>query len=409
MLILGKKKIQELEAEIQSLNARLKEKDDLLAARQKEGEEREAAQRSELEAQIEGRDQRIGRLEKELKRAVADKEALRKWAERQLRLAFDELKELWAAQKLPLDYEECKEPLPEKKRERFISLVERLETWMQQLELDFGESHLYFGLWHRLLGNPREACKHLEIAASKAVGDHAWRMLGDCSMELNRPDKAEDAYAHCIRDPKVPPYVLLNFAKSSLKRRNYTDTIETLERLIAAHPKELEYYTLAAYAMGMARQYDKAVTLSQKAQEIFPDRPEVFAKMIIPLARVGRMNDARLAFERALKLDEKFAEAYFAFGVAHLDKDEVRAKEYLEKAIALQEGYAEAHFCMGTLYNGQENYKAALKHLKLAVKLNPDYGEAWYAMKSAYEGLRDFDKAIGALNKATSILPNYKL
>jgi len=409
MLILGKKQIQEREEEIQSLQGKLKEKDDLLAARQKEWEERDAALRVEMQTQTGDRDQRIARLERDLKRTVADKEALRKWAERQLRLAFDELKELWASQKLPLEYAECKEPLPEKRRERFTSLVERLETWMQQLELDFGESHLYFGLWHRLLGNPREACRHLEIAAGKAVGVHAWRMLGDCCMELNRPDKAEDAYAHCIRDPKVPPYVLLNFAKSSLKRRNYADAIETLERLIGVNPKEIEYYTLAAYCMGMARQYDRAVTLSQKAQEIFPDRPEVFAKMIIPLARVGRMNDARLAFERALKLDEKFAEAYFAFGVAHLDKDEARAKEYLEKAIAIDEGYAEAHFCMGTLYNQQENYKAALKHLKLAVKLNPEYGEAWYAMKASYEGLRDFDKAIGALKKATSILPNYKI
>jgi tetratricopeptide (TPR) repeat protein len=409
MPIFGKKKILELEEEIRSLNTLLKEKEGLLAARQKEWEEREGALRLDLEAQTGERDQRIARLEKDLKRTTADKDALRKWAERQLRLAFDELKELWASHKLPLDYEECKEPLPDKKRERFAALVERLETWMQQLNLDFGESHLYFGLWHRLLGNPKAACKHLEVAAGKAVGDHAWRMLGDCCMELNRPDRAEDAYAHCIRDPKVPPYVLLNFAKSSLKRRNYSDAIETLERLISLNPRELEYYTLATYAMGMARQYDKAVTLSQKAQEIFPDRPEVFAKMIIPLARVGRMNDARLAFERALKLDEKFVEAYFAFGVAHLDKDEARAKEYLEKAIALNEGYAEAHFCMGTLYNQQENFKGALKHLKLAVKLNPDYGEAWYAMKSAYEGLRDFDKAIGALKKATAILPNYKL
>jgi tetratricopeptide (TPR) repeat protein len=409
MLILGKKKIQELEEEIRSLQARLKEQNELHAARLKEGEEREAALRAEAEARAGERDQRIARLERELKRAEAEQEALRKWAERQLRLAFDELKEVWAALKLPVEYEECREPLPDKKRERLAALVERLEAWMQHLRFDIGESHLYFGLWHRLLGSPKEACKHLEIAAGKAVGDHVWRMLGDCCMELNRPEKAEEAYAHCIRDPKVPPYVLLNFAKSSLKRRNYADAVETLERLIASHPKELEHYTLAAYAMGMARQYDKAVTLSQKAQEIFPDRPEVFAKMIIPLARIGRMNDARLAFERALKLDEKFAEAYFAFGVAHLDKDEARAKEYLEKAIALDEAYAEAHFCMGTLYNQQENYKAALKHLKTAVKLNPEYGEAWYAMKTAYEGLRDFDKAIAALKKATAILPNYKL
>jgi tetratricopeptide (TPR) repeat protein len=409
MLLLSKKKIEEFEDKIEQLNQQLKDRDRTAQAKDQEWQAKLGEVQAELEKKVQAQTSESERLKLALEKARSERDSIRKWAERQVRLGFDELKELWVQQKLPMEYVECKEPLSEKKKERFGSLIERLETWMQQLEIDIRESHFYFGLWARLMGNPREASKHLEVAAAKAIGDQVWRMLGDCYMELNRPEKAEEAYSHCINDPKVPLYVLLNYARSCIRRRDFIGAADTLDRCIQRDSKQKEFFTLAAYSLGMAKMYDKAVTLSQRAQEIFPDEPEVFSKMIIPLARIDRMSEARLAFEKAVKLDEKFAEAWFAWGVAHLDRDENKAQEYLEKALALKEDYPDAHFCLGTLFNKQENYKAALKHLKLAVKYDPDYAEAYYAMKDTYEGMRDFDKAVQMLKRATALLPNFKL
>ena len=409
MPLFGTKQIKELEASIEDLNRRLKQKDQAAQAKEVEWQARLAQLQTESDKKIQALQGEVDVLRRAMEKSRAERDSMRKWAERQVRLSFDELKELWTKNKLPMEYLDCAEPPSDKKKEQMGSLVERLETWMQQLEIDIRDSHLYFGLWQRLLGNPREACKHLEVAAVKAIGDHVWRMLGDCYMELKRPEKAEEAYSHCIADPKVPLYVLVNYARSCIKKRDFAGAADTLERCILRDSKQKEYYTLAAYALGMGKMYDKAVTLSQRAQEIFPDEPEVFAKMIIPLARIDRMSEARLAFERATKLDEKFAEAWFAFGVAHLAKDDNKAREYLEKAIALREAYPEAHYCMGAIFNRAEEYKAALKHLKLAVKYNPDYAEAYYAMKETYEGMRDFDKAVQMLKKATALRPNYKM
>jgi tetratricopeptide (TPR) repeat protein len=409
MLLFGKKKIEEFEATIEDLNRKLREKDQAMQAKEMEWQARVSQMQGEMDQKLQLAQGEAEKFRNALEKARSERDTIRKWGERQVRLGFEELKELWTKHKLPMEYLDCKEPPSEKKKEHLGSLIERLEIWMQQLEIDIRESHIYFGLWQRLLGNPREACRRLEVAAAKAIGDHVWRMLGDCYMELNRPEKAEEAYSHCINDPKVPLYVLVNYAKSCIRKRDFSAAADTLERCILRDSKEKEYYTLAAYALGMAKMYDKAVTLSQRAQEIFPDEPEVFAKMIIPLARIDRISEARLAFEKALKLDEKFAEAWFAWGVAHLDRDDNKAREYLEKAIALRDAYPEAHYCLGVLFNKAEEYKAALKHLKLAVKYNPDYAEAYYAMKETYEGMRDFDKAVQMLKKATALRPNYKM
>lgn len=408
-MFFNKKKIKELEEEIERLTNKIleKEKEKELALRERE--EAFQKEKEEILENLKKKEENIALLEGELKKTKEELQNLRKWLERQVKGLFEEIKQMWQELNIPLEYHEVSKALKDKDKEKFQLKFNQLQTWMQQLDMDISESHLYLGLWYKKLGDLKEAAKHLEIAAQKAVGPFVWRFLGDCFLEMGKSEKAEEAYSHCLSDPKVPLYVLLNYAKACIKRKDFKEAAEVLEKALKQKPKELEFYTLASYAYGMSKQYDKAVNISHKALELFPDEPEIYAKMIIPLARTGKMNDARLAFEKAIKLKENFEEAYFSYGVAHMDKDDNKAEEFLQKAISIKENYPEAYYCLGKIYNKREDYKTALKYLKLATKYNPDYAEAYYAMKESYEGLKDFEKAISVLKKATALNPNYKL
>ncbi len=408
-MLFNKKKIKELEDAIASLNKKLEEKEKEKEEMLKAQEENFIKEREEILKDLKEKEEKLAQVTKELQKTKEELGSFRRWVERQVKGFFEDIKNLWQELGIPIEYKDIEKNISQKHREKLQEKFEQLQNWMQQLDMDISESHLYLGLWYRAIGDTKEAAKHLEIAATKAVGPFAWRFLGDCNMELGKAEKAEEAYSHCLSDPKVPLYVLLNYAKTCISKKAFKEAAEVLEKALKQKPKELEYYTLASFSLGMAKQYEKAVTISHKAQEIFPNEPEVYAKMIIPLARTGKMNDARLAFEKAIKLNENYEEAYFSYGVAHMDKDDKKAEEFLQKAISIKEAYPEAYYCLGLIYNKREDYKTALKYLKLAIKYDPDYAEAYYAMKESYEGLKDFEKAVTVLKKATALNPNFKL
>lgn len=408
-MIFGNKKIKELEETIEELNRKLEEKEKEKEKLLKEHEENFIKEKEEILKNLKEKEEKLQHTEKELSKTKAELTSVKKWVERLIKSTFEEIKGLWEEYGIPLEYSEMGKNINQKQKEKLEGKIQQLQNWMSQLDMDISESHLYFGLWYKMQGDLKEAARHLEIAAQRAVGPFVWRFLGDCFMEMGKAEKAEEAYSHCLNDPKIPTYVLLNYAKACIKKKSYKEAAEVLEKALKQKPKELEYYTLAAFAYGMSKQYDKAVNISHKAQEMFPEEPEVYAKMIVPLARTGKMNDARLAFEKAIKINENFEEAYFQYGVAHIDKDDKKAEELFQKAISIKEAYPEAYYCLGIIYNKREEYKTALKYLKLATKYNPDYAEAYYAMKDSYEGLKDFDKAVTVLKKATALNPNFKI
>lgn len=408
-MFFNKKKLKELEEAIENLNKKLEEKEKEKERIVSELNENFSREKEEMLKNLKEKEEKLNIAENNLKETKANLNNLKRWVEKLIKNTFEEIKELWNELKIPIEYTELNKEITQKQKEKLAGKFEQLQSWMQQLDMDISESHLYFGLWARINGDLKEAARHLEIAAQKAVGPFVWRFLGDCFLEMGKTEKAEEAYSHCISDPKIPLYVLLNYAKACVRKKSYKEAGEVLERALKQKPKELEFYTLASYSYGMSKQYDKAVNISHKAQELFPDEPEIYSKMIIPLSRTGKLNDARLAFEKAIKLNENFEEAYFSYGVAHIDKDDKKAEEYIQKAISIKENYPEAYYCLGIIYNKREDFKTALKYLKLAVKYNPDYAEAYYAMKESYEGLKDFEKAVTVLKKATALNPNYKM
>lgn len=116
------------------------------------------------------------------------------------------------------------------------------------------------------------------------------------------------------------------------------------------------------------------------------------------------------AFEKAIRLNPKYADAYYKLALAY-DKDhrhhfqEIHPKKEvkaLQRAIELKPDYAEAYVQLARTYmanptlpnlNLEKTYKPAVQLLNKAIGFKPDLAEAYEELARAYAVLRDEQKA----------------
>jgi len=93
----------------------------------------------------------------------------------------------------------------------------------------------------------------------------------------------------------------------------------------------------------------------------------------------GKFDRAIGAFDRAVKIDPKNAEAYFwrgraLMGISHYDE----ATAEFKMAVKLNPAYVEAYDNLGWLYARERNYHESISNLTKAIELKPDNGWAYY-------------------------------
>ncbi|HPR63616.1 MAG TPA: tetratricopeptide repeat protein [Thermoanaerobaculia bacterium] len=391
------------------LETQLSDKERSLAEENTAREEERASMIKEHAHEIESYKASEEELKKKLHQAQKETQQLKRWADRQCRQLFDEFRTLWVSKKLPESYEEMVAYGGKKNHDSLRNQAEKLQIWMEQLSVSTPESLYLLGLWHTMEGHEREANAMFSEAAKKGLGLQAWLSLGDSYWDIQKQEKARDAYLHCMKSDDLPDRVFIRVASIAITHREYDEALLALERILSRKKNPLEVFTLAGHAYGMLHQDEKAIEVCEAGLKLYPDSPELLTKMIIPLTRLGRWEDAEASFQRALDLDASFAEAPLSMGVAHMHHGEdKKAVTFLKQALSLEERYPEALFCLGIIQNRQQKYKKALEYFQKAVEYKPDYAEAYYNMKESYEGLKDFDKAIAVLKKATTLNPAYK-
>lgn len=105
----------------------------------------------------------------------------------------------------------------------------------------------------------------------------------------------------------------------------------------------------------------------------------------IQLVKKGSFREAVAAFDKALRLNPDFAEAYGGRGnvYAALAQYEQALKDY-DEAIRLDSAYVEAYFNRGNVYSGLVQHERALKDYSAVIRLNPDLAEAYHNRALAY-------------------------
>src|ERR1035437_7553124 len=232
------------------------------------------------------------------------------------------------------------------------------------------------------------------------------------------------------------------------KQRQFSKTIEALERAVATEKRgSPEYresavilgqsYYLSAHLPEAAAWLQKAVDDGVRINEVFymlgncyiQQREPVksraaFAAMFgvpfesapAPLLTAQFMVRQELEvfalqeLARALELDPKIPQAHYLVGMLAIFRNELdKGMEEMRQEIAINPDFAMAYYKLGDAYTRREDWDAAIPPLQRAVWLNPDYSGPYILLGKAYWKKKDFGSAEGMLRRAIKMDPgNYQ-
>ncbi len=102
----------------------------------------------------------------------------------------------------------------------------------------------------------------------------------------------------------------------------------------------------------------------------------LYNKIGIAELQLQHLKEAQKNFERAIKCNRKFGDAYNNLGAtAHLQKNYGKALKEYRKAIALDENNAAYHSNLGTAYFMHKDQALAIEQYRRAMELDPDVFE----------------------------------
>ena len=125
-------------------------------------------------------------------------------------------------------------------------------------------------------------------------------------------------------------------------------------------------------------------------------------------AQAGNLNEAVLAYQKAISIKPDYAKAYNNLGAALKDQGKLHeALEAYNKALSIKPDYAEVCFNMGNALKDEGMLDEAIEAYKKALYMKPDYAEANNNMGNTLKDQGKLDGAIEAYGKAVSIKPYF--
>jgi serine/threonine-protein kinase len=128
------------------------------------------------------------------------------------------------------------------------------------------------------------------------------------------------------------------------------------------------------------------------------------------------IDSAISAFNRALSLDPKYAEAYAGLGKAYLlgHQESYGTSEWLAKArsacdqaVARAPNVADAHTCLGNVDRDTGQYEKAVAEFQKATTLDPTSDDAFRGLADAYQKMNKTSEAEATFRKAIGLRPQY--
>ena len=130
----------------------------------------------------------------------------------------------------------------------------------------------------------------------------------------------------------------------------------------------------------------------------------------IAYAKKGQYDRAIEDFDQAIRLDPKYARAFYDRGNAYAAKAQYdRAIEDYDQAIRLNPKYTFAFYNRGNAYAAKAQYDHAIEDYDQAIRLDPKYAFAFITRGNAYKAKAQYDRAIEDFDQAIGLDPKLAL
>ncbi len=203
-------------------------------------------------------------------------------------------------------------------------------------------------------------------------------------------------------------YIRLGFVYTEEGKTD--EALDILREGLSNVPGDYDVYRNYISTLRRARKYDEIIeNFHEESYRGIAADPEIWNNLGFAYAERGEWNKAIDAYNRALSLDNKYAEAFYNLGNAYLSeamerrntKPLQKSSENFQKAIEVDPNYPAPYFGLGRVCQILRNSDGAIENLKKAVELRPDFDAAYY-----YLGLIYLDK--GAKSQALACFTTIK-
>lgn len=127
-------------------------------------------------------------------------------------------------------------------------------------------------------------------------------------------------------------------------------------------------------------------------------------------ARKGNYKAAVPLFDKAIKADPQFAQAYYMLGFTQRRLSaNVEAMTSFKKAIEIESKFENAYIALGNLQTSLEDFSSAINTFNAVLSFNEKSSKAYYGSGNVFYKQKDYKQAIDRLKKAVEIDPDYAL
>jgi tetratricopeptide (TPR) repeat protein len=223
--------------------------------------------------------------------------------------------------------------------------------------------------------------------------------------------EAAQLYRQVLQQEPARPEVWHNLGLALLQQAKNEEALASFQEAIRLKPQFGEAYGNMGLALSALGRYTEAVTCYQESQRLRP-APDDFdnwvhrrpAPAAAPQSPAITAGDAGPAAPSAPDLQEALRCNTRGVECARQGRFD-EAVTYFEKAIRLNPRYAEAHSNLGNIFYYQEKLEAALACYEHAVKLQPDLAIAYSNLANVLNLLKRFDEAEASCRRALQLDP----
>ena len=191
------------------------------------------------------------------------------------------------------------------------------------------------------------------------------------------------------------------------------DAIELLEELRTKQPDSVTINTALGraygrkYAQRSEREWEiKAAEACQRALDLDPHSPEVFATLGDLHVSTGRIDDAIRSFEQAIEMRPEFAEAWSGISIAYQRANRFDdAEEACRRVIALRPNDWIGYNRLGLVFYRQGRFAAAAEPWRMVTRLAPENSVGHLNLAGAYFNTDRWDEAAAEYRRSLEIKP----
>jgi tetratricopeptide (TPR) repeat protein len=148
-------------------------------------------------------------------------------------------------------------------------------------------------------------------------------------------------------------------------------------------------------------EYEKAIKINPNFADAYNNLGNLYIEM-------KEFENASIVLKKAIKINPNFAIPHNNLGKIYLEKGEFdKAEKAFEKAISITPNLSVAHYNLGLTYIARLEYKKAVDELVIAVNLSPEIPDFHNNLGLAYIRLKQYKDAEDAIKEALRLKPDY--